>query len=165
MSKSFSHYNKLGKPTMVDISKKKITKRIAIASGVVKMHEDTLKSIINKKIVKGSVLDIANVAGIQAGKNTSQIIPLCHPLQLSYIKLDFSTNKNDNSIKIISEASCEGKTGVEMEALTAVCAAALTIYDMCKSMDKNIKISNIRLIHKSGGKSGIFKGEDETYQR
>ncbi len=159
MNKPFTHINENGEPTMVDISAKQSTKRIAIATGNVEMHKNTLHAIIDKNISKGNVLDVANIAGIQAAKNTSQLIPLCHSLQLSYIKLNFNPNKSENLIKITSEVSCFGKTGVEMEALTAVSAAALTIYDMCKSMDKYIRINNIYLVHKSGGKSGIFDGK------
>ena len=159
MNKTFSHINEHGKPIMVDISEKQNTKRIAMASGIVKMNKDTLLSIFENNIAKGNVLDVANIAGIQAAKNTSNLIPLCHHLQISYVKINFEPNKTKNEIKITSEVSCNGKTGVEMEALTAVCIAALTIYDMCKSIDKKIEINNIRLIHKSGGKSGTFDGK------
>ena len=158
MNKIFSHFDDTGNPAMVDISGKQNTKRIAIASAIVTMNKTTILSILDKKVSKGNVLDIANIAGIQAAKNTSQLIPLCHPLQLSHIKIIFEPNKNTNTIKITAETSCNGKTGVEMEALTAVCTAALTIYDMCKSLDKRIKINDVHLIHKSGGKSGIFNG-------
>ena len=128
------------------------------------IHQSFHRTLLEKnlspltKAIKGNVLDIANIAGIQAAKNTSQLIPLCHPLQLSHIKIIFEPDKNNNKIKITSEISCDGKTGVEMEALTAVCTAALTIYDMCKSLDKRITINDVRLIHKSGGKSGVFHG-------
>ena len=158
MNKSFSHFDEFGNPAMVDVSEKQTSKRIASASAIVKMNKKTLLTILDKNVSKGNVLDIANIAGIQAAKNTSQLIPLCHPLQLSHIKIIFEPDKNNNKIKITSEISCDGKTGVEMEALTAVCTAALTIYDMCKSLDKRITINDVHLIHKSGGKSGVFHG-------
>ena len=141
---------------MVDINDKKSTARMAIASGKIKMQPETLNKIINMKIKKGDVLVIAKLAGIMAAKKTEQLIPLCHSIPLSYVKIDLKPNINDSSIEITAEASLIGKTGVEMEALTAVSIASLTIYDMCKSADRSMTISDIKLIHKSGGKSGEF---------
>jgi cyclic pyranopterin phosphate synthase len=141
---------------MVDINDKKSTARVAIASGKIKMKLETLNKIIDMKIKKGDVLVIAKLAGIMAAKKTEQLIPLCHSIPLSYVKIDLKPNINDSSIEIIAEASLIGKTGVEMEALTAVSIASLTIYDMCKSADRSMTISDIKLIHKSGGKSGEF---------
>jgi cyclic pyranopterin phosphate synthase len=141
---------------MVDINDKKSTPRVAIASGKIKMQLETLNKIIDMKIKKGDVLVIAKLAGIMAAKKTEQLIPLCHSIPLSYVKIDLKPNINDSSIEIIAEASLIGKTGVEMEALTAVSIASLTIYDMCKSADRSMTISDIKLIHKSGGKSGEF---------
>jgi cyclic pyranopterin phosphate synthase len=141
---------------MVDINDKKSTARVAIASGKIKMQLETLNKIIDMKIKKGDVLVIAKLAGIMAAKKTEQLIPLCHSIPLSYVKIDLKPNINDSSIEIIAEASLIGKTGVEMEALTAVSIASLTIYDMCKSADRSMTISDIKLIHKSGGKSGEF---------
>jgi cyclic pyranopterin phosphate synthase len=141
---------------MVDINDKKSTTRVAIASGKIKMQLETLNKIIDMKIKKGDVLVIAKLAGIMAAKKTEQLIPLCHSIPLSYVKIDLKPNINDSSIEIIAEASLIGKTGVEMEALTAVSIASLTIYDMCKSADRSMTISDIKLIHKSGGKSGEF---------
>jgi cyclic pyranopterin phosphate synthase len=141
---------------MVDINDKKSTARMAIASGKIKMKLETLNKIIDMKIKKGDVLVIAKLAGIMAAKKTEQLIPLCHSIPLSYVKIDLKPNINDSSIEIIAEASLIGKTGVEMEALTAVSIASLTIYDMCKSADRSMTISDIKLIHKSGGKSGEF---------
>ncbi len=156
MSKNFSHLDYNDSPNMVDISFKENSKRIARASGVVNINRKTLELISNNKIRKGNVLQVANIAGIQAAKKTHELIPLCHSLSLSYVKLDFKICMKENLLEINSEVSTIGKTGVEMEALTAVSSAALAIYDMCKSVDKKIIISDIKLKYKSGGKSGIF---------
>ena len=156
MNNPLTHFDQNGDPSMVDINDKKSTARVAIASGKIKMKLETLNKIIDMKIKKGDVLVIAKLAGIMAAKKTEQLIPLCHSIPLSYVKIDLKPNINDSSIEIIAEASLIGKTGVEMEALTAVSIASLTIYDMCKSADRSMTISDIKLIHKSGGKSGEF---------
>ncbi|MDA0764861.1 MAG: cyclic pyranopterin monophosphate synthase MoaC [Proteobacteria bacterium] len=156
MNNPLTHFDHNGDPSMVDINDKKSTARMAIASGKIKMQPETLNKIINMKIKKGDVLVIAKLAGIMAAKKTEQLIPLCHSIPLSYVKIDLKPNINDSSIEITAEASLIGKTGVEMEALTAVSIASLTIYDMCKSADRSMTISDIKLIHKSGGKSGEF---------
>ncbi|MDB9870922.1 cyclic pyranopterin monophosphate synthase MoaC [Alphaproteobacteria bacterium] len=156
MNNPLTHFDHNGDPSMVDINDKKSTARVAIASGKIKMQLETLNKIIDMKIKKGDVLVIAKLAGIMAAKKTEQLIPLCHSIPLSYVKIDLKPNINDSSIEIIAEASLIGKTGVEMEALTAVSIASLTIYDMCKSADRSMTISDIKLIHKSGGKSGEF---------
>jgi cyclic pyranopterin phosphate synthase len=156
LNNPLTHFDHNGDPSMVDINDKKSTARIAIASGKIKMKLETLNKIIDMKIKKGDVLVIAKLAGIMAAKKTEQLIPLCHSIPLSYVKIDLKPNINDSSIEIIAEASLIGKTGVEMEALTAVSIASLTIYDMCKSADRSMTISDIKLIHKSGGKSGEF---------
>ena len=156
MNNPLTHFDHNGDPSMVDINDKKSTARMAIASGKIKMQLETLNKIIDMKIKKGDVLVIAKLAGIMAAKKTEQLIPLCHSIPLSYVKIDLKPNINDSSIEIIAEASLIGKTGVEMEALTAVSIASLTIYDMCKSADRSMTISDIKLIHKSGGKSGEF---------
>ncbi len=156
MSKKLSHLDHNNNPSMVDISSKSESKRIAKAYAKVMLNNEILKLISENKILKGNVLEVANIAGIQAVKKTHELIPLCHPLSLSYVKIQFEVSKNKNLIEITSEVCSVGKTGVEMEALTAVSAAALTIYDMCKSLDKKITITDIKLKHKSGGKSGIF---------
>ena len=156
MNNPLTHFDHNGDPSMVDINDKKSTARVAIASGKIKMKLETLNKIIDMKIKKGDVLVIAKLAGIMAEKKTEQLIPLCHSIPLSYVKIDLKPNINDSSIEIIAEASLIGKTGVEMEALTAVSIASLTIYDMCKSADRSMTISDIKLIHKSGGKSGEF---------
>ena len=156
MSKKFSHLDNNNNPSMVDISSKLESKRIAKAYAKVILNNEILNLISENKIRKGNVLEVANIAGIQAAKKTQELIPLCHSLSLSYVKIQFEISKNKNLIEITSEACSVGKTGVEMEALTAVSVAALTIYDMCKSLDKEITITDIKLKHKSGGKSGVF---------
>ena len=130
---------------------------IPLSFDVAQLKQSQFDQLISEnKIRKGNVLEVANIAGIQAAKKTHELIPLCHSLSLSYVKIQFEISKNKNLIEITSEACSVGKTGVEMEALTAVSVAALTIYDMCKSLDKEITITDIKLKHKSGGKSGIF---------
>ena len=156
MSKKLSHLDDNNNPSMVDISSKFESKRIAKAYAKVILNNEILNLISENKIRKGNVLEVANIAGIQAAKKTQELIPLCHSLSLSYIKMQFEISTKKNLIEITSEACSVGKTGVEMEALTAVSVAALTIYDMCKFLDKEITITDIKLIHKSGGKSGIF---------
>ena len=141
---------------MVDISEKDITRRIAIAKGQLIAASDTLKKIADRGFQKGDVLSIAQLAGIMGAKQTSQLIPLCHPIPLSKVQLQLDINHDSHSIDITAECHSTGQTGVEMEALTSVSVAALTIYDMCKSVDKHMQIANIRLVHKSGGKSGDF---------
>ena len=156
MTKKFTHFDDSGNPNMVDINDKKDTKRLAIAVGKVVMQKETLKLINKNKIKKGDVFQVANIAGIQGAKKTDNLIPLCHSLPLSYVKISFSSDEKNNCVNIKAEASLIGKTGVEMEALTAVSISALTIYDMCKSVDKTMKIDSVKLIHKSGGKTGTF---------
>ena len=156
MIKKFTHFDDSGNPNMVDINDKKDSKRLAVAIGKVVMQKETLKLINKNKIKKGDVFQVANIAGIQGAKKTDNLIPLCHSLPLSYVKITFDPDEKNNCVNIKAEASLIGKTGVEMEALTAVSISALTIYDMCKSVDKTIKIDSVKLIHKSGGKTGTF---------
>ena len=156
MTKKFTHFDDSGNPSMVDINDKKDSKRLAVAIGKVVMQKETLKLINKNKIKKGDVFQVANIAGIQGAKKTDNLIPLCHSLPLSYVKITFDPDEKNNCVNIKAEASLIGKTGVEMEALTAVSISALTIYDMCKSVDKTIKIDSVKLIHKSGGKTGTF---------
>jgi cyclic pyranopterin phosphate synthase len=137
---------------MIDVSDKSVTNRIAIAKGRVVMQPATLSMLKNDKLPKGGALTVAQVAGIMAAKNTSQLIPMCHPLILDEVKIDFEFS--EKWVDITAQVKCAGKTGVEMEALTTVSVTALTIYDMCKAIEKGIRIENIRLIKKSGGKSG-----------
>ena len=151
-----THYNDDGDPTMVDINHKENTVRVAIASGTISMKPETLKKILDVNIKKGDVLNVAKLAGIMASKKTDQLIPLCHSIPLSYVKVDLLPDKQKSFVNVIAEASLIGKTGVEMEAFTAVSIALLTIYDMCKAVDRGMVISDIKLTHKSGGKSGEF---------
>ena len=157
MSKDeLTHFDKNGYPSMVDINKKDSTVRVAIASGKIIMKANTLKEILDLEIKKGDVLNIAKIAGIMAAKKTDQLIPLCHSIPLSYVNVNLEPNIEESCVNITAEASLVGKTGVEMEALTAVSVAGLTIYDMCKAIDREMTLTNIKLIHKSGGKSGEF---------
>jgi len=156
MSK-LTHIDHDGHAIMVDVSNKDQTERSATAGGSVYMDPSTLKLISKKEVKKGDVLSIARIAGIMAAKRTSDLIPLCHPLNLTSVKVELNIDLERNAVDIVSTCKLLGKTGVEMEALTAVSVAALTIYDMCKSVDRGIQLSDIRLLHKSGGKSGEFK--------
>ena len=157
MSKNkLTHFDKDGNPSMVDINQKDLTVRVAIATGKIIMKPNTLKAILDLDIKKGDVLNVAKLAGIMAAKKTDQLIPLCHSIPLSYVNVDLEPNTEESSINITAEASLIGKTGVEMEALTAVSVAGLTIYDMCKAIDRDMILTNVRLMHKSGGKSGEF---------
>jgi cyclic pyranopterin monophosphate synthase len=148
-----SHYTEDGSSRMVDISEKKISLRTAKASGFVKMQSATLDLIEKKLIPKGNVFEVAKIAGILAAKKTSELIPMCHPLLISHVDLKIGLDKKRSGVILKSEVKLEGKTGVEMEALSAVSIAALTVYDMCKAVDKNMIIEDIKLIEKRGGKS------------
>jgi cyclic pyranopterin phosphate synthase len=139
---------------MVDVGGKPNTKRVAVAKGEITMRPETLALIQEGGIPKGDVLAVAQVAGIMAAKRTHELIPMCHPLLLTHLAVEFAPNEAQNLIEIIATVKTTGKTGVEMEALAAVAVAALTIYDMCKAMDRAMHITNIRLVRKSGGKSG-----------
>ncbi len=150
-----THFDGQGASRMVDVSNKEITDRVAVAHAKITMKPETFQLIIDKKIRKGDVLEVARVAGIMAAKQTSSLIPMCHPLNLASVKIDY-TNNSVNIIDIFSEVRVTGKTGVEMEAITAASVCAITIYDMCKSADKGMVISDIHLVKKSGGKSGSF---------
>ena len=152
-----THFDETGRPHMVDIGAKADTKRIAIAAGFVRMSLQTMAAISDHNIAKGDVIAIAELAGIMGAKQTANLIPLCHPLGLDHVALRLSLD--DDGITIEAECHITGKTGVEMEALTAVSVAALTIYDMCKAIDKAMVIENVRLIHKSGGKSGVYNAD------
>ncbi len=152
-----THFDKEGRSRMVDVSKKKETLRVAVARGSVSMKPETFRRILDKKIEKGDVLGVARVAGILAAKRTAELIPMCHPLNLSAVDLYFFPDEKNHRIEIEAQVKLTGRTGVEMEALTAVSAAALTIYDMAKAVDRGMVISEIRLIKKTGGKSGTYK--------
>jgi len=150
-----SHFNDQGRARMVDVSDKAITARVAVAEGHVIMSPDTLRSINERSIAKGDVLAVAQIAGIQAAKKTSDWIPMCHPLPLTGVNIQFTDNGIDK-LTIRAEVKTTGQTGVEMEALTAVSAAALTVYDMCKALQKDMVIGPIKLRIKTGGKSGDY---------
>ena len=156
MMKDFSHIDKNGKAAMVDVSEKNITERTAEAYAEVNVSEKVFSKIKLNEVTKGDVLTVAKIAGIQAAKKTSELIPLCHNIFISKIDLNFDLNEELNTIEIYSFVKTISVTGVEMEALTAVNIAALTIYDMCKSIDKSIKINKIHLLSKTGGKSGNY---------
>ncbi len=151
-----THFDSSGQVHMVDVSEKDVTARTAIAKGTVKMEPATLKLIEEGQAAKGDVLALAQTAGIMAAKKTPELIPLCHPLKITKVAVEFKTNKRSNSIEITATVKASDKTGVEMEALTAVAVSALTIYDMCKAVDRGMKIENVRLVEKSGGKSGTI---------
>ena len=148
-----SHLNKKNKPTIVDISMKKISKRIAIAKGIIQFSKSSFNKLEYLKTKKGEITSIAIIAGILGAKKTSDLIPLCHNIEIENINIDIEVIKKLSAFKITSSVKSKGKTGVEMEALTAVTIACLTIYDMCKSLDKNIVIKDIHLVKKRGGKS------------
>ena len=153
---SFTHIDDEGRVRMVDVTAKKPTARTAVAGGRIHMNPETLDLIRSHKVKKGNVLEAARIAGIMAAKKTADLIPMCHPLNITHIQVDFSPDLSANCIRIKSTVRAIDQTGVEMEAITAVAVAALTIYDMCKSHDKEMTISNIRLLKKTGGKSGIY---------
>lgn len=152
-----THINEEGRAKIVDISEKKETVREAVAIGYVSMKRETLERVKEGSISKGDVLAVAQVGGIMGAKNTPQIIPMCHPIMISGCDINFKMDFENSRIEIIATTKTVGKTGIEMEALTAVSTAALTIYDMCKAIDREMIINNIMLIRKNGGKSGIFE--------
>ena len=154
----FTHFNEQGLSKMVDVSDKAITKRVAVASAFIKMNFDTIAKVKEGAISKGNVLAVAQVAGIMAAKNTPSLIPMCHNINLSGVDITFDIE--ENGIRLFSKVKCKGETGVEMEALNAVTIAALTIYDMCKAVQKNMIITDIHLVSKTGGKSGEYKFEE-----
>lgn len=153
----FTHFDEDGKAVMVDVSDKSESARVATAQGTVLMQPETLALIREGGVKKGDVLSVARLAGIMGAKRTPDLIPLCHPLQLTSVTVDLALVPERNAIDITATCKLTGKTGVEMEALTAVSIAALTIYDMCKAVDRGMRIVDIRLTHKSGGKSGAFE--------
>jgi cyclic pyranopterin phosphate synthase len=152
-----THFDREGRARMVDVGAKAATRRIAVVSGKVVMKPETLKRIVDKKMEKGDVFGVARVAAIMAAKRTGEIIPLCHPLSIDTVEVDFQPDRDRSEVKIETTVKSTGKTGVEMEALMATAAAALTIYDMCKAVDRGMIISDIMLLKKSGGKSGTYK--------
>lgn len=157
-----THFDSEGRARMVDVSAKDDTKREAIAQGHILMKPETLQRIKTGQVAKGDVLGVAQVGGIMGAKQTSNLIPMCHPLLIAGVNVYFDLDEENNRVLIEARVKTTGKTGVEMEALTAVSVAALTIYDMCKAVDKEMVISDIRLIQKTGGKSGLYQREGET---
>lgn len=162
MNKELTHLDEHGRCRMVDVGDKPVTVREAVAAGTVEMESKTLQLIQESGFAKGDVLAVARLAGIMAAKKTSSLIPLCHPLNLNFVTVDFDVKKIPPQIEIRSTVRIDGRTGVEMEALVAVSTAALTIYDMCKAVDRKMTITNIRLLEKRGGKSGEFKAIPTT---
>ena len=155
-----THFNEQGRARMVDVTEKAVTHRTAIAAGEIHMAPETMARIKAGTLKKGDVLAVAQVAGIQAAKHNWELIPMCHPLPLTGIDIAFALSDDPCMVEIQATVSCTGVTGVEMEALTAVSVAALTIYDMCKAVQKDMHITNIRLLRKSGGKSGDYMAEE-----
>ena len=151
-----THFDAKGKSRMVDVSDKEMTERVAVAAGAVVMAPDTMKLITEGGVKKGDVLSVARLAGIMGAKKTPELIPLCHPLALDSVEVDLVCDPERNAVDITATCKVTGRTGVEMEALTAAAVAALTIYDMCKAVDRAMRITEIRLVHKSGGKSGTY---------
>lgn len=155
----FTHFDKDGKATMVDVSDKDVTERTATASGSVIMRSRTIRMIAEGGVKKGDVLSVARLAGIMGAKRTADLIPLCHPLAVTSVAVDLTVDAARNAVDITATCKLKGRTGVEMEALTAVAVAALTVYDMCKAVDRGMRIADVRLVHKAGGKSGEFRAE------
>lgn len=156
-----THFDESGQARMVDVGTKSVTERKAVARGKIRMQPETLQLVIESDVKKGDVLGVARLSGILAAKRTSELIPLCHPLRLTSITLDFTPDSKKSEIIIQATVNAKDRTGVEMEALVAVSTAALTIYDMCKSYDRGMIIDDIRLLEKSGGKSGHYR--DSTF--
>ena len=155
----FTHFDAKGAAVMVDVSDKSETERVAVACGSVVMEKATLERIMAGGVKKGDVLSVARLAGIMGAKRTPDLIPLCHPLNLTSVQVELACDPQRNAIDILATCKITGRTGVEMEALTAVSVAALTIYDMCKAVDRGMCIGEIKLLHKSGGKSGTYEAK------
>jgi cyclic pyranopterin phosphate synthase len=159
MNKQLTHLDDSGRARMVDVGDKAETERMAVARGRVSMQPETLQLILEGNLKKGDVLTLAQVAGIMAAKRTSELIPLCHPLLLNKVDVTCTPNVEESAVDIEALVRVSGKTGVEMEALTAVTVAGLTIYDMAKAVDRGMRLTDVRLVHKSGGRSGVYNAE------
>ena len=157
MEKKLTHFDEKGNAVMVDVSGKEATVRTASATGTIRVNREIMDAILQRTVKKGDVLGVARVAGIMAAKRTWELIPMCHPLALRKCTIDFETDPGHLEIRVISTVKVEEKTGVEMEALTAASVALLTIYDMCKAIDKRMEITHVHLLTKTGGKSGDFQ--------
>ena len=160
ISKEFTHFDDRGNARMVDVGEKQETRRQAVAAGRVLVNRTTYELIASGGVKKGDVLTVAQIAGIMGAKRTPELIPMCHPIQISGVDLELRLNDRDCAVDITATVSCTGPTGVEMEALTAVSAAALTVYDMCKAVQRDMVIDSIRLLRKTGGQSGTFIREE-----
>ena len=156
MENGLTHFDQQGNAIMVDVSEKKTTSRVAVASGKIRVNEAVYQAIVQGEVKKGDVLGVARVAGIMAAKKTHELIPMCHPLMITKCSVDFEMLPEELAVKAIATVKVNGQTGVEMEALTAVQISLLTIYDMCKAIDKTMEMTEIHLVEKSGGKSGTF---------
>ena len=156
----FTHFNENGRAKMVDVSEKADTVRTAVAAGRVLVNAETFELIKTGGMKKGDVLNVAQVGGIMGAKRTSDIIPMCHPIMISGVDIDISLCEERHSVEIVATTKCTGATGVEMEALTAVSVAALTVYDMCKAVQRDMRIDGIHLLYKEGGKSGVYEAEE-----
>ncbi len=165
MGESFTHFDEKGNAIMVDVSQKNETARTAIACGSIKVSKEIMDAVINHTAKKGDVLGVARVAGIMAVKQTSSLIPMCHTLLITKCSVDFELLEEELEIKAYCTVKVTGKTGVEMEALTGVSVTLLTIYDMCKAIDKHMVMGDIHLIEKTGGKSGVFRFEDDKNEQ
>jgi cyclic pyranopterin phosphate synthase len=159
MAKKLTHFDAQGRASMVDVAGKSETRRIARASGRIVMLPATLNKILAGSAKKGDVLGVARIAAIQASKRVAELIPLCHPLALTKVVVDFRVDRANDAVECVATAENVGRTGVEMEALTAVSVGLLTIYDMCKAVDRGMRMEGIRLLHKQGGKSGLWRAE------
>lgn len=153
----FNHFDSKGNARMVDVSEKDITRRAAVAEGTIEVSREVMDAITGGRVKKGDVLTVAQMAGIAGTKKTADLIPMCHPLALTNVEVTFEVDREAGEIKAVCRVQVDGKTGVEMEALTGVAAALLTIYDMCKAIDKRMRIRDIHLVEKSGGRSGNFR--------
>jgi cyclic pyranopterin monophosphate synthase len=161
----FTHFDAEGRAVMVDVSDKADTERTATATAVVRMRPETLRLILDGGVKKGDVLSVARLAGIMGAKRTPDLIPLCHPLALTSVKVDLRCDPDRDAVDVTATCKLKGQTGVEMEALTAVTIAALTVYDMCKAVDRGMTITDVRLLHKAGGKSGVWNAPDDAVGR
>lgn len=160
MSGKLTHLDEKGRASMVDVGDKDVTRRVAVARGAVHMKPETLQLIIEGNVKKGDVITIAELAGVMAAKRTADLIPLCHPLALNKIDVICRPNIDHSCVDIEATVRVSGKTGVEMEALTAVSVAGLTIYDMAKAVDRSMRLSDVRLVYKEGGRSGVYKAQE-----
>lgn len=159
MENKLTHFDSKGNAVMVDVSEKEVTSRTATAKGKIFVNKHIIEAVLNQTVKKGDVLGVARIAGIMGTKKTSDLIPMCHPLMINKCTIDFEINEEKNYIEAICTVKIDGKTGVEMEALTGVNVALLTIYDMCKAIDKSMEVSEVHLVKKTGGKSGDFINE------